>query len=133
MSHARDYKGPLLYIKKHNQTVARSNPEILSATITLGEQIYTLEENLFRVTAKPDGLVFIYHMYYYRDEAGKRMSGRWYNTQLPLQLLQGLPWDNTFEHTLETYEDETGGQNLGPAIIRVTFAPRAAARLRTAT
>ena len=132
MSLKGNYIGPMRYIKLHNQTVARANPDILRATMTLGGITYDLEENRFTVIPKPNGLVYIYHQYFYHTENGQRDMGRWYNTKMPIELLKNLPANNTFEHTLQHYENESGSENLGPVHIRVEFSPKAAARLRVA-
>jgi hypothetical protein len=133
MSHLGEYQGPMRYIRVRKQTLPRQKPEILEATITIGGHTCVLDENRFKVHEGHEAnTVYIYHQYNYFDEDGNRNGGRWYNVAIPIERLQTLPPNDTFEYTLDYYEDAETFENIGPMVVTLKFTPKAAAKLRGA-
>lgn len=96
-----------------------------------GRGTFVLDENKisFWIPPNSQNIVDIYHSYNYPIEDG-RGGGRWYNMEYPLEHVRGLPASNEFVYTMENYELNDAGSELGKATFRIKFKPVAAAKLR---
>ena len=115
------FKGPFRYVKKHKVLVEVKQPDIVSGTLEMDGQMYSLEENSFTVRdGRNSGQLYIYHSYGYPDESGNRLGGRWYNTTLrPTDY--SLSPEGLFQYAIQS--DEATPIEL--PIVRLQFTPKA--------
>lgn len=98
-----------------------------------GQGTFNLEQNKisFWIPPNTQNIVDIYHSYDHRFEDGIGIAhGRWYNMEYPLQDVHALPASNEFVYTMNGFELNDAGSELGTATFRIKFKPAAAAKLR---
>ncbi len=124
------FRGPLRHIKSRNVLVERKDSMIEEATLTFRGQTYVLEENRFSICRREAGVVDVWHSYSHPFENG-RSHGRWYNMELPDNLIRNLENGTTFRHTMryEVDDEDENGNTTGNATVVIRFKPAAAAKL----
>ena len=126
------FRGPCRYYKSSNRLAPRKDSMIEEASMTIeGRGTFVLDENRISFWIPPNshGIVDVYHSYDHPFENG-RAHGRWYNTEYPLANLHALPASNEFVYTMDNFELDDAGSELGKATFRIKFKAKAAEQIR---
>lgn len=120
-----ELKGPKKFIKKTGEIRDLKQTDIEEATLQLkGKKYYLLQNNIKFSYHKDKNMIFIYHMYHYLDNSGKKDFGRWYYWFKKLPITE-----NKFVYKIKEYEDEDG-TNMGPATITINFTDKSTQKIQ---